>query len=88
MAKETAHRRARKLHESKIQEYKEAQIRAQRNGEKPPELPPELLEPILSPDVRGGSKHSGRSLEDQDLDTTSPMPSDNESGKYFNKLSI
>ena len=86
MARETAHRRARKLHESKILEFRELQAKAERMGEKPPELPPELLEPILSPDVRGGSKHSGRSLEDQDLDPVSPIPSEENESSGMYKL--
>jgi len=88
MARETAHRRARKLHESKLQEFKEARERAQRMGEKPPEIPPELLEPILSPSEIpnvGESKRSIISSNDPDLEPGSPLQSD-DSGMYFNQL--
>lgn len=55
MAKETAHRRARKLHETKILEYRRAQERARIMGEKSPEPPMELFNPILSPDTKSSS---------------------------------
>ena len=86
MARETAHRRARKLHESKILEYEEAKARAERMGEKLPELPPELLEPPPTPPEgsRGNPRHPGeiRSIEDPDMDMPSPTASDNDSGMY------
>lgn len=52
MAKETAHRRARKLHDTKIIEYHKAQERARIMGEKSPEPPMEFINPILSPDTK------------------------------------
>jgi len=55
MARETAHRRARKLHETKIFEYRKAQERARIMGEKSPEPPMELFNPILSPDTKSNS---------------------------------
>lgn len=66
MARETAHRRARKLHEAKIMEYRKARERANIMGEKSPEPPMELFNPILSPDSNSPS------IDDEDERSASP----------------
>ncbi|XKL69450.1 hypothetical protein PGB90_007219 [Kerria lacca] len=65
MARETAHRRARKLHETKVMEYRKAQELARLTGKKSPEPPLELLSPILSPEPRD-SVHSVSDVVDMD----------------------
>ncbi len=70
MARETAHRRARKLHESKIREYRRAVEEARLRGEKSPEPPLELLSPMLSPEHKSSIHSSGGGVTD--LDPSSP----------------
>lgn len=80
MARETAHRRARKLHEAKVMEFQKAQERAKIMGEKLPEPPLELFSPILSPEP----KSSGQSIADViDVEPSSPGSSSvSDSGVY------
>lgn len=80
MARETAHRRARKLHETKLNEFRRAQERAKMMGEKSPEPPLELFSPILSPEP----KSSRQSIADViDVEPSSPeSTSVSDSGVY------
>ncbi|XP_065207124.1 doublesex- and mab-3-related transcription factor 1-like isoform X1 [Planococcus citri] len=82
MARETAHRRARKLHETKIMEFRKAQERARMMGEKSPEPPLELFSPVMSPDARS-SKGSHSIADVIDVEPSSPgSTSVSDSGVY------
>lgn len=81
MARETAQRRARKLHETKIREYEKARERARMLGERTPTPPMELLSPILSPELQSSSLPPGSELTN--VDPGSPDSATvNDSGIY------
>lgn len=76
MARETANRRARKLHIEKLLEYRKALERAKLMGEKTPEPPQERSSPILSKSPERSRSLSSSVKDMADVDPGSPSSDD------------